>query len=265
MLEQIYRSCRGNVHYWISESIVPNTKTLVLMHGLTADHTLFDKQLEYFAGKYNLIVWDAPAHGKSRPYADFTYPHAAEDLKNILEANNIPSVVLIGQSMGGYIAQSFIMRYPHMVTSFISIDSCPYGESYYSKSDKWWLRQVEWMSRLYPLGVLKKSIAKQCTVTEYAYNNMLAALEPYDKNELCRLMGIGYAGFLADNCDMEIKCPTLLLVGKHDKTGKVLAYCCQWAEQTGFPFHIIDAAAHNSNADNFEVVNREIDAFLQTV
>ena len=56
MLEQIYRSCRGNVHYWISESIVPNTKTLVLMHGLTADHTLFDKQLEYFAGKYNLIA-----------------------------------------------------------------------------------------------------------------------------------------------------------------------------------------------------------------
>ena len=39
-----------------------DTTTLVFLAGLTADHRLFDKQVAYFDGKYNIIVWDAPAH-----------------------------------------------------------------------------------------------------------------------------------------------------------------------------------------------------------
>ena len=29
----------------------------------------------------------------------------------------------------------------------------------------------------------------------------------YDKNELCHLMAIGYAGFMEDNCNIIINCP----------------------------------------------------------
>ena len=36
----------------------------------------------------------------------------------------------------------------------------------------------------------------------------------YKKMELCRLMGIGYAGFLDDNKELQILCPLLLLVGE---------------------------------------------------
>lgn len=265
MQERIYNGSRGNVHYWITEKFDAESRTLVFLHGLSANHTLFDKQVEYFNGKYNLLVWDAPAHSASRPYSDFTYPSAAEDLKGILDENGIESAVMIGQSMGGYVIQSFLLRYPKRVTAFISIDSCPYGEDYYSKSDKWWLRQIEWMMRLYPLKALKKAIAKQCTKTQYAYDNMLNAVEPYEKKEFCHLIGIGYAGFLADNRDMEIKCPTLLLVGEYDKTGKVLAYCKAWAKKTGFPLHAIKNAAHNANADAPEAVNAEIESFLRVI
>lgn len=265
MTERVYKSPLGDVHYWVSEDFGPERLTLALLHGLTADHTLFDKQVEYFGGKYNLIVWDAPAHGKSRPYADFTYPNAAEDLKGILTENGVDKAVLIGQSMGCYVIQSFLLRYPETASAFIAIDSCPYGEDYYSASDKWWLRQIEWMSRLYPLNMMKRAIAKQCTATEYARENMLAALEPYGKDEFCRLMGIGYAGFLADNRDMQITCPTLLLAGEHDKTGKALQYCREWTRKTGFPLHIIKDAAHNANADNPDAVNREIELYLQEI
>lgn len=264
MIEHVFSSSRGEVHYWLSETIIKDFKTIILLHGLTMDHSLFDKQVEYFQNKYNLLIWDAPAHGKSRPYTNFTYPNAAEDLRDILDENNFDSAIMIGQSMGGYIIQSFIMRYPERIKGFIAIDSCPYGEEYYSKSDKWWLRQIEWMAHLYPLKMMKKAIAKQCTTTEYAYDNAMAALEPYGKNELCHLMGIGYAGFLTDNCDMEINCPTLLLAGEYDKTGKVLQCCQAWSKNTGFPLHIIKNAAHNSNTDNSISVNQEIEIFLKS-
>ncbi|MEZ4510054.1 MAG: hypothetical protein R2881_10730 [Eubacteriales bacterium] len=40
-----------------------------------------------------------------------------------------------GQSMGGYLVQSFLLRYPEMALAFVAIDTCPYGLRYYSKSD----------------------------------------------------------------------------------------------------------------------------------
>ena len=132
MIEKRYESHRGTVTYWISRQ--ENGKLpLVLLHGLTADHTLFDKQVEAFQGERTLLTWDAPGHGKSRPYIEFSYPHMAEDLRGILQAEGIERAVLVGQSMGGFVAQSFLARYPVMVKGLFTIGTCPYGETYYSK------------------------------------------------------------------------------------------------------------------------------------
>ena len=258
----VYETSNGNIHYWYSD--IGSNTTLVFLHGLTANHHLFDRQLDYFEDKYNCLVWDAPAHGESRPYTGFSYPNAAEALLGLLDHHTIKKPVLIGQSMGGYIIQSFLLRYPDRASAFISIDSCPYGEKYYSKSDRWWLRQVEWMSKCYPEKVLKKAVAKQCTTTERSEKNMLSMLETYSKQELCHLMGIGYAGFLEDNQNLDITCPVLLIVGEKDMTGKVMAYNKAWEKEKGFPVFLIENAAHNSNDDAPEKVNGIIEDFLKS-
>lgn len=263
MQQKQFNTDNGSIVYWISRCQSENT--LVFLHGLTADHTLFEKQLSYFVNRFNLFCWDAPAHGKSRPYTDFSYSLSAENLKDILEKEQIKNAVFIGQSMGGYITQTYMKQYPNVIKGFVGIDTCPFGLSYYSKSDIWWLRQIEWMSMCFPHKLLIKSIAKSCTYTETAYQNMLAALQPYSKKELCHLMGIGYAGFLEENCDLEITCPTVLLVGQYDKTGKVKQYCDAWHKKTQFALHTIPKAAHNSNFDNSEAVNQEIDIFLHNI
>lgn len=265
MDEKIIKSDRGNVYYWISGAVVEQRDTLFFLHGLTGDHNLFEKQVEYFKNDYNIIVWDAPMHGKSRQYRDFSYPNAIEDMKQILDDNHIEKVILIGQSLGGYFSQSFIRSYPERVKGFVSIDSTPYGEIYYSKGDRFWLRQVEWMSHLYPYKMMQKAIAKQVSTTQYAYENMLSMLQQYPQNELCHLMGIGYASLLDDLSDMEIPCPVLLLLGDKDKTGKVKSYNREWTKRTGYPLIIINNASHNSNADNPEEVNEAIVDFIKNL
>lgn len=254
----------GAVIYWISK-FQHTAQTLVFLHGLTADHTMFEKQVLYFRNRFNLLCLDAPAHGKSRPYANFSYANAATTLRDILQREHIQKVVLVGQSMGGYISQTFLKYYSNIVVGFVGIDTTPFGTEYYTKSDVWWLRQIEWMSMCFPHSLLTSAIAKSCTYTEEAYNNMLIALSPYSKKELCKLMGIGYAGFLKENCNLEIQCPVLILVGEHDKTGKVKQYCIAWNKKTSFPLHIIPNAAHNSNFDNGEAVNSEIEHFMQHI
>lgn len=69
--EKNISSEQGKIFYWISK--IENAQTLVLLPDLTADHSLFEKQIEAFGNKYNILTWDCPCHGKSRPYNTFTY------------------------------------------------------------------------------------------------------------------------------------------------------------------------------------------------
>ena len=47
MIEKIYETRSGNIHYWINDNKSKLEYTLVFLPGLTADHRLFEKQLEY--------------------------------------------------------------------------------------------------------------------------------------------------------------------------------------------------------------------------
>ena len=62
MIEKIYETKSGNIHYWIDECVSKSEYTLIFLPGLTADHRLFEKQLEYMKDKYSVFVWDAPGH-----------------------------------------------------------------------------------------------------------------------------------------------------------------------------------------------------------
>ena len=66
-------SKNGVVHYWIDRNANNDAKWIVFTHGLTANHSMFEKQVKYFAIKYSVITWDVPLHGLSRPYHDFSY------------------------------------------------------------------------------------------------------------------------------------------------------------------------------------------------
>ena len=70
----------GEVHYWISRPENTPNRCIVFTHGLTANHTMFEKQIEYFKDRYIVIVWDVHMHGLSMPYTDFYYENTARDL-----------------------------------------------------------------------------------------------------------------------------------------------------------------------------------------
>ena len=99
MTEQVFSTHSGDIHYWAGG---PGTGApwLVFLPGLTADHRLFDKQVEEFEPDFNCVVWDAPAHGASRPFAlTFSMEDMADWLHAILEREGAERPVLIGQSM----------------------------------------------------------------------------------------------------------------------------------------------------------------------
>ena len=160
------------------------------------------------------------------------------------------------------IAQYYIDQHPARAAGFISVDSVPFGD-YYSKSDMFWLSQLEWMCRMFPDKLLRSSMAKICGATETARKRMFAMLSSYTKNELCRLMYVGEAAFIPENKSLDIPCRTILLLGDKDKVGKVAAYNKEWSRRTGFPLILIQGAAHNANDDQPDIVNRIILDFIK--
>lgn len=261
MLHKIIQAQGGEVHYWIIKK-ENASDCIVFTHGLIADHTMFEKQIPYFADDYTIILWDVPMHGLSKPYRQFSYRDTAEILHSILQEENIERTFLVGMSMGGYPSQHFADRYPNMVKGFVALDTTPLGLRYYSKSDLWWLKQAAPMAKSFTTSLLKKSVAWSVSESRYSYQKMLFMVKSLSKAEIIQQMRIAYEYFIVENKDVDFSFPVLILVGDKDSTGKVKAYCKEWAKQTGYPLHFIKQAKHFANGDNPEQVNREIKDFI---
>lgn len=270
MQEHIFQTAKGNIHYWMNE-FDESRQTLVLLPGLSADHHLFDKQVEAFESEYNLLVWDAPGHAASRPFElTFTLADKASWLHEILKTEEVQKPILVGQSMGGYVSQAFLQYYPSEANGFISIDSAPLQRKFYPSWELWLLDKVEPMYRLYPWKILVEQGAKGCAVTEYGRQLMAQIMHAYDDDPkyYARLVGHGY-GMLADaikaDLPYRIDCPCLLLCGEKDKAGDTKKFNRKWTASENLFIQWIPNAGHNSNTDQPEIVNELIRKFIKNI
>lgn len=269
MIERIYRTSRGAIHYWIAGAAKHEAPQLAFLPGLTADHRLFDKQIEYFEGRYPLLVWDAPGHGASWPFdLTFTLMDKAGWLDDILEREGFRAPVVIGQSMGGYIGQAYAQRFPEKLAGFIAIDSAPLQRSYVTAPELWLLKRMEPVYRHYPWRSLLRSGTRGVATSAYGRALMHDIMMVYDGDQAryAKLSGHGFR-MLAEAMEADlpyaIPCPALLICGERDRAGSCIRYNRAWHERSGIPLEWIGGAGHNSNTDEPEVVNALIQRFAE--
>ena len=256
----------GLIHYWVS-SAGPKQPWLVLLPGLTADHRLFERQLEAFEGHFSLLVWDAPAHGLSRPFAlRFSMHDLAAWLHGIIAAEGVEAPFFIGQSLGGYIAQAYISCWPEGVRGFVSIDSAPLSRQYYTNWELALLHHAEGMYRAIPWQPLLKWGITGTAATPYGRRLIKTIWADYERTEFCALAGHGYR-MLAQAVEAQpayaLPCPVLLLCGKKDEAGSVKRYNRAWVKREGHRLVWIEGAGHNSNTDAPARVNALIEDFVR--
>ena len=263
MAEKWVESPRGRTHYWISRR--PGAPVLVFLHPLAADHTLFDRQAEYFREEYTVLAWDAPGHGASRPYADLTMLHCAVELKRILDAEKIDRCVLVGQSLGGMIAQTFIAHWPERVRGFVGIGTWPMAAEFYNKADLRFLRRARRCAPLYPFRTLHHALSRRAGRTLRARSGLRVAEEVFRRRELAALVRATSAALIRELAAGLPACPPLLLVGERDSADGVRRHCAAWRDQRGVPLYRVRAAGRCAAADNPRSANRLIHAFLNSL
>ena len=270
MIEKTYETTSGIIHYWTNE-IRQEEPTLVFLPGLTADHRLFEKQMEYFEDKVNVFVWDAPGHAASWPFAfDFDLEDKARWLDEILTKENICKVLIVGQSMGAYVGQMYAHLFSEKLKGFISIDSAPLQRKYYTGVELWLLKKMEPVYYCYPWKSLLKSGTRGVAVSEYGRRLMCEIMMTYDgdKKRYAKLSGHGFrmlAEAVERDLPYEINCPALLICGEKDRAGSCIRYNKAWHKDTGIPIEWIRDAGHNSNTDKPEIVNILIENLLAEI
>ena len=267
MTEKKHKTRCGTIHYWVDKQ---NTSpiTIIFLPGLTADHRLFEKQIEFFRGKYNILAWDAPAHAASWPF-DFSFnlSDKAMWLDEIFVKEQIDYPVIVGQSMGGYVGQMYSQLFPEKLKGFISIDSAPLQRKYVTRLEIWLLKRMEPIYRYYPWKWLVRLGTNGVATSEYGRKLMHDIMMVYDGNQdrYAKISGHGYrmlAEAMEMNLPYEIKCPALLICGEKDRAGSCIRYNKTWHINTRIPIRWIKNAGHNCNTDAPDIVNELIENFV---
>ena len=108
-----YYNIRGIKMYC---EIYGSGKPLLMIHGNGGSIKSFQKNIPYFAARYQVIVADSRSQGKSVDGGDsLTFEMMADDEAALLDALHIPSAYVIGWSDGGINALLLAMRHPEKV------------------------------------------------------------------------------------------------------------------------------------------------------
>jgi pimeloyl-ACP methyl ester carboxylesterase len=101
---------------------VGTAPTLLLLHGLGADHTTWDPVIDQLARRYTVIAPDLLGHGESaKPRADYTLGGYANGMRDLLTVLGIDKVTLVGHSFGGGVAMQFAYQFPERTERLILV------------------------------------------------------------------------------------------------------------------------------------------------
>jgi 3-oxoadipate enol-lactonase len=93
---------------------------IVLAHGFLMDRSMFEPQIEAFAGDYRLVTWDQRGFGQSEfDSKPFTYWDSADDCLALLDRLQLDRAVIGGMSQGGFVALRAALKAPERVRALI--------------------------------------------------------------------------------------------------------------------------------------------------
>ncbi|HZZ28637.1 MAG TPA: alpha/beta fold hydrolase [Pirellulales bacterium] len=104
---------------------------LLLVHGFPLDHTVWQRQIDFFADHCRVIAPDLRGFGSSDiTPGSVSMEQMADDLAGLLEAMGMQEkVIFCGLSMGGYVGWQFWKRHKHKVLAMIACDTRAVADS----------------------------------------------------------------------------------------------------------------------------------------
>ncbi len=110
---------------------------IVFLHGFMEDRSMWQYHYDQLSTQYMCVAIDLPGHGQSEQIAAVHgMSLMAEVVASILQTENINKAMIIGHSMGGYIALEWAKAYPAKVDGLVLFNSHAAADTPASKQQR---------------------------------------------------------------------------------------------------------------------------------
>jgi pimeloyl-ACP methyl ester carboxylesterase len=236
---------------------------MILIHGKGYSKENMDRLFNHYKERYHVVSYDVRGHGESDKPAAFTLNDDVEDLADLVKKLNLLEPVVIGFSMGSYIALKTAEKYPDIFSKLVLIGTKGGGaisstqkveqDAQASGFSKEQIMQ-QMVRRVFApqvtfeeIGEFDREIASSVTLTEKQQDAITNSMQDFD--------------LLNDASKVTI--PVLVLTGEYDglnppSEGKKVADALPNAK-----FEVIPNAGHIAFFENPDKVFSLIDGFIK--
>ena len=252
-------------------TVLGSGPTLLMLHGIGGGHRAFAPQVESLACHgYRAVAWDMPGYGRSPPIEPYNFKGLAQSCIALIEAllagtGGARSLVLLGHSMGGMVAQEVVARRPDLVHGLIL---CGTSAAFGKPEGDW--QQAFVAERTAPLDAGQSmadlarvlvpqmigpaslpegvQLALQCMAEVYpaTYRKALQALVCFDRKAALALIHV----------------PTLLISGEHDRNAPPAVMKRMASLITGSRYVELPGIGHLQNLESPDAFDAAVLDFL---
>lgn len=243
-----------------------NGANVVFLHGFPLNRLLWEPQMDDLRGVAHLVAPDMRGHGSSDvSEGTLTMERMADDVHALVTSLGLEPVVLVGLSMGGYVALAYVRKYADSLRALVLADTRATAETDEGRAARY--EMIEEVAENGPSTVAEKMLPRLLSRQTRDENPELVAAV----RRMCETTSAaGIVGALAGMAERPdatellgtIAVPTLVVVGGEDEVTPPDEASRMAAAIPGARFETIEGAGHLSNYEKPDLFNAILKEFL---
>lgn len=242
---------------------------IILLHGFPASGHLWTDVVPALPAGHRVVVLDMLGCGRSDPgkTSQLGIDAHADRLIGVMDQLVIERACLVAHGVGGGVAQSVAMRFPHRVSRLCLVASIAFNK--WPVKRAWFARELAELGKLAPaswvLSVARSEVMRGYVNRERAAHDADVFLRPFD-GDGCEAFLEHLRAVTADPAETirpaDITAPTAVVWGAEDSVLS-LAYGRRLSESIpGSTLHVIEGASHYTPAEAGHGVAAAVAALL---
>lgn len=241
---------------------------IICLHGIGGDIESFRPQLDGLSDDFRVLSWNMPGYGQSVALEETTFETLSQALAAFMDALSIRKAHIVGQSIGGMVAQDFALRFPDRAASLVLIGTTP---AFGGRDESF--KEAFLAARLGPLDAGQSML-------ELATSSAPEIVGPIASEEVITSVAKSMAGVPDATYRAILKClvtfnrrddqenihqPVCLIAGSHDKNAPARTMEKMAGKLPDARYHLIEGAGHMINLEAADESNEIIRTFIKSL
>ncbi len=264
-MQKIIQTGNSQLAYHLYGSGFP----VVLIHGFGEDGRIWKNQINYLQTGFQLIIPDLRGSGQSTLNThSLSIESMADDVKQILDAENISQCIMFGHSMGGYITLAFAEKYVDVLKSFGLVHSTAFADSEEKKEAR--KKSIDFIKEHSAFEFVKATIPnlfseKFKTEHKETVDDLIEQGKQFSKEALTAYYEAMIARPDKTTVLKSATVPVFFFIGEEDKAVNPADAITQTAMPSICSANIVSGIAHMGMLEAADELNHAMEAFLSFI